>query len=127
VDVISSVHVTDQLGHAWENAARISTQMVYGDGGRLFRAGSLTSAVDVIGHELTHGVTQFTAALEYRSQSGALNECFSDVVGSMIKTSARLAISAWSRSNDLDHRSPSTPSKYPFTARIGARVCPTSN
>ena len=85
MDVISSVHVTDQLGHAWENAAWISTQMVYGDGGRLFRVGSLTSAVDVIGHELTHGVTQFTAALEYRSQSGALNESFSDVFGSMIK------------------------------------------
>ena len=85
MDVISSVHVSDQLGHAWENAAWISTQMVYGEGGRLFRAGSLTSAVDVIGHELTHGVTQFTAALAYRSQSGALNESVSDVFGSMIK------------------------------------------
>jgi Zn-dependent metalloprotease len=85
MDVISSVHVTDPLGHPWENAAWISTQMVYGDGGRLFRAGSLTSAVDVIGHEMTHAVTQFTAALEYRSQSGALNESMSDVFGSMIK------------------------------------------
>jgi Zn-dependent metalloprotease len=85
MDVISSVHVSDTLGHAWENAAWISTQMVYGEGGHLFRAGSLTSAVDVIGHELTHGVTQFTAALEYRGQSGALNESMSDVFGSMIK------------------------------------------
>jgi Zn-dependent metalloprotease len=85
MDVISSVHVSDQLGQAWENAAWNSTQMVYGEGGRLFHAGSLTSAVDVIGHELTHGVTQFTAALEYRSQSGALNESMSDVFGSMVK------------------------------------------
>ncbi len=88
MDVISSVHVTDQLGAAWENAAWNSTQMVYGDAGRLFRRGSLTSALDVIGHELTHGVTQFTAALEYRSQSGALNESMSDVFGSMIKQHA---------------------------------------
>lgn len=85
MDVISSVHVTDPLGHAWENAAWISTQMVYGEGGHLFRAGSLTSAIDVIGHELTHGVTQYTAALEYHGQSGALNESMSDVLGSMIK------------------------------------------
>jgi len=88
MDVISSVHVSDPLGHPWENAAWIGTQMVYGEGGHLFRAGSLTSAVDVIGHELTHGVTQFTAALEYRSQSGALNESMSDIFGSMIKQRA---------------------------------------
>ena len=85
MDVISSVHVSDPQGHAWENAAWISTQMAYGEGGHIFHAGSLTSAVDVIGHELTHGVTQFTAALEYRSQSGALNESMSDVFGSLVK------------------------------------------
>lgn len=89
MDVISSVHVSDVDGAAWENAAWISTQMAYGEGGHLFRAGSLTSAVDVIGHELTHGVTQFTAALEYRGQSGALNESMSDVFGSMIKQRVR--------------------------------------
>jgi Zn-dependent metalloprotease len=88
MDVISSVHVTDQLGDAWENAAWNSSQMVYGDAGRVFRAGSLTTALDVIGHELTHGVTEFSAALVYRSQSGALNESMSDVFGSMIKQHA---------------------------------------
>jgi Zn-dependent metalloprotease len=88
MDVISSVHVSDPRGEAWENAAWISTQMAYGDGGHLFRADSLTSAVDVIGHELTHGVTQFTARLEYHGQSGALNESMSDVFGSMIKQRA---------------------------------------
>jgi Zn-dependent metalloprotease len=36
-------------------------------------------------HELTHGVTQFTAGLRYRAQSGALNESFSDVFGSLVK------------------------------------------
>ena len=41
--------------------------------------------MEVIGHELTHGVTQFTAQLLYRDQPGALNESFSDVFGSMVK------------------------------------------
>jgi Zn-dependent metalloprotease len=89
MDVISSVHVSDPEGHAWENAAWNSTQMVYGEGGHIFHPGSLTSAVEVIGHELTHGVTQFTAALEYRSQSGALNESMSDVFGSLVKQHVR--------------------------------------
>ena len=56
--------------------------MVYGDGGgQLFTRGALTRALDVIGHELTHGVTQYTAGLEYSKQPGALNESFSDVFG----------------------------------------------
>ena len=44
-----------------------------------------TIAVDVIGHELTHGVTDHLAALEYQGQSGALNESMSDVFGSIVK------------------------------------------
>ena len=44
-----------------------------------------TIALDVIGHELTHGVTQFTSNLNYMGQSGALNESFSDVFGSQVK------------------------------------------
>ena len=60
--------------------------MVYGDGsGQIFLVGSLTKSIDVIGHELTHGVTQYTAGLEYSVQPGALNESFSDVFGSLVK------------------------------------------
>src|SRR5438128_11800601 len=60
--------------------------MVYGDGsGQIFQVGSLTKAIDVIGHELTHGVTQYTAGLEYHTQPGALNESISDVFGSLVK------------------------------------------
>jgi Zn-dependent metalloprotease len=59
-------------------------QMVYGDGdGKLFNR--FTASIDVIGHELTHGVTQFTAALEYSGQTGALNEHISDAFGIMVK------------------------------------------
>jgi Zn-dependent metalloprotease len=58
--------------------------MVYGDGdGTLFDR--FTKCLDVIGHELTHGVTQYTTNLAYHNQSGALNESISDVFGSMIK------------------------------------------
>jgi Zn-dependent metalloprotease len=58
--------------------------MVYGDGdGRIFR--EFTKALDVIGHELTHGVTQHEAGLNYRGQAGALNESFSDVFGILVK------------------------------------------
>src|SRR5207302_1639496 len=51
----------------------------------VFVRGGLTKDVDVIAHELTHGVTQLTAALEYSKQPGALNESISDVFGSLVK------------------------------------------
>jgi len=64
--------------------------MVYGDGDenlpvseRLFNR--FTIALDIIGHELTHGVTQFEAKLVYSQQPGALNESMSDVFGSLVK------------------------------------------
>jgi Zn-dependent metalloprotease len=80
----STVH----YGRKYDNAFWNGEQMVYGDGdGDLFNR--FTIAVDVIGHELTHGVTQYEAGLEYQGQSGALNESFSDVFGSLVKQSAR--------------------------------------
>lgn len=76
----ASVH----YGEDYDNAFWDGRQMVFGDGdGDLFL--DFTVSVDVIGHELTHGVTQYTANLEYRGQSGALNESMSDVFGSLIK------------------------------------------
>jgi Zn-dependent metalloprotease len=82
MELISSVHYSVDFDNAFWNGA----QMVYGDGsGRLFQKGAFTRALDVIGHELTHGVTNFTAGLVYSSQPGALNESFSDVFGSLVK------------------------------------------
>ncbi|MFG3228605.1 M4 family metallopeptidase [Kitasatospora sp. NPDC048194] len=76
----ASVH----YGHDYDNAFWNGRRMVFGDGdGEVF--GDFTACVDVIGHELTHGVTQFTANLEYRDQPGALNESVSDVFGSLVK------------------------------------------
>ncbi|MEZ4518626.1 MAG: M4 family metallopeptidase [Chloroflexota bacterium] len=74
----------------YDNAFWNGRQMVYGDGDedlpeadRLFNR--FTVCVDIIGHELTHGVTQFTANLVYQNQPGALNESMSDVFGSLVK------------------------------------------
>ncbi len=67
-----------------ENAYWDGRRMVYGDGDGVIFA-SFTSDMDVIGHELTHGVTEHEANLEYSKQSGALNESFSDIFGIMIK------------------------------------------
>ncbi|MCY0962290.1 M4 family metallopeptidase [Streptomyces sp. H27-H5] len=76
----ATVHYDEDYNNAfWDGR-----QMVFGDGdGDLFL--DFTVSVDVIGHELTHGVTQYTANLEYRGQPGALNESMSDVFGSLIK------------------------------------------
>jgi Zn-dependent metalloprotease len=82
----STVH----YGVGYDNAFWNGSQMVYGDGDedlledeRLFNR--FTISIDVIGHELTHGVTQYEARLVYWDQSGALNESFSDVFGSLVK------------------------------------------
>ncbi|MFD6880222.1 MULTISPECIES: M4 family metallopeptidase [unclassified Streptomyces] len=75
---------TVHYGEDYNNAFWDGRQMVFGDGdGDLFL--DFTVAVDVIGHELAHGVTQYTANLDYHGQSGALNESMSDVFGSLIK------------------------------------------
>ncbi|MFK0047683.1 M4 family metallopeptidase [Streptomyces sp. NPDC090741] len=68
----------------FNNAFWDGRQMVFGDGdGKIL--GDLTRSLDVIAHELTHGVTEHTAGLVYHNQSGALNESMSDVFGSLVK------------------------------------------
>lgn len=80
----STVNFREEQGIGYDNAFWNGDQMVYGEGdGELF--GSFTSSLDVIGHELTHGVTQYEAELAYRGESGALNESFSDVFGVLVK------------------------------------------
>ena len=75
---------TVHYGRDYDNAFWDGSRMVFGDGdGQVF--GRFTVAVDVIGHELTHGVTEKTAGLVYRGQSGALNESIADVFGSLVK------------------------------------------
>ena len=79
--LLGMVHFSRNYANAfWDGEGH----MVFGDGdGQLFTR--LTKSVDVIGHELAHGVTQYTANLAYQGQAGALNESISDVFGSLVR------------------------------------------
>lgn len=78
--LLATVH----YGKNYDNAFWDSSQLVFGDGdGQIFNR--FTASLSVIGHELTHGVTQYTANLVYRGQSGALNESVSDVFGALVE------------------------------------------
>ncbi len=86
--LISSVHVGEADGRdrfqPLNNAFWDGSQMAYGDGdGEVFHR--FTRSLDVVAHELTHGVQSFTSNLLYRGQSGALNEHFSDVFGILVR------------------------------------------
>jgi len=81
--ISSRVH----YGTNYNNAYWSSPYMTYGDGdGVTFR--SLVT-LDIAGHEMTHGVTQYSAGLVYSNESGALNESMSDVFGAMVERYAR--------------------------------------
>lgn len=78
------LQATIHYGVQYDNAFWNGSQMVFGEGdGELFNR--FTISLDVIAHELTHGVTQTDANLIYQDQSGALNESISDVFGSLVK------------------------------------------
>ncbi len=78
--IASYVH----YGTDYPNAFWDGSEMAYGDGDReIFDR--FTKCIDVMGHELTHGVTQYEANLDYYGQPGALNESMSDVFGSLVK------------------------------------------
>ena len=81
--IYSIVHVTEQ-SKAMENAFWSGKVMCYGDGGYYFTP--LAGGLDVAAHEMTHGITQFSANLEYQGQSGALNESMSDAFGALVDT-----------------------------------------
>ena len=82
------VSLTVHYERNYANAFWDGTQLVFGDGdGEVFDR--FTKPVDVLGHELTHAVTERTAGLVYQGQSGALNESVSDVFASCLKQRLR--------------------------------------
>jgi Zn-dependent metalloprotease len=86
----SFVHYDIQFGNAfWDG-----TQMTYGDGDGFTFSGPLTT-YDVCGHEVTHGVTEYSAGLIYNDESGALNESFSDIFGTVIEHIGKPTTWSW--------------------------------
>ncbi|MET1005352.1 MAG: protealysin inhibitor emfourin [Propionibacteriaceae bacterium] len=83
----TALSITVHYGQAYDNAFWDGQQLVFGDGdGEVFDR--FTKPMDVMAHEFTHGVTQFTAGLAYQGQPGALNESVSDVFAALTKQKA---------------------------------------
>ena len=80
--IISIINITDDDGSGKDNAFWNGKAMFYGNGDQLFYP--LAGALDVGAHEMAHGVTQHTANLIYKDQSGAINEAMSDIAGCMV-------------------------------------------
>ena len=81
--IISFFNIGDENGNEMDNAFWNGAAMFYGNGDQAFNF-PLQRALDVAGHEMSHGVIQGTANLEYQGQSGAMNESFADIFGAMI-------------------------------------------
>ncbi|MDR6609075.1 M4 family metallopeptidase [Pseudomonas synxantha] len=81
---VNCVVRADSTGLQWVNAYWNGRQMVYGQMLRDGQLLTLAAALDIVGHEMFHGVTDSTSRLEYSGQSGALNESYSDIFGILI-------------------------------------------
>lgn len=106
--ISSRVH----FGLNYNNAFWDGRMMTYGDGdGVRF---SSFAALDIVAHEMTHGVTQFSAGLNYNGESGALNESMSDVFGSLVKrfTRGENATTWWHGEDAYTPGTPGDASRY---------------
>ena len=81
--IVSIINITDENGKGFDNAFWNGEYMGYGNGGTFFKP--LAGGLDVAGHEMTHGVVENSANLEYKSQSGAINESMADCFGAMVE------------------------------------------
>lgn len=117
--IVSTVHYCPSLAECpYGNAFWDGTQMVYGEG--------FSAADDVDAHELTHAVTETSAGLYYYSQSGALNESFSDIFGETVdqgnKTGSDTAAVRWLIGEDVPGlgaiRNMKTPAAFNDPAKV---------
>ena len=100
ISTINCIQVSESengLGKEWINAFwdGLKLQMVYGlrlNGGVVL---SLSADLDVVAHEMTHGVTDMTSKLQYQTQSGAMNESYSDIMGVIVNNFAKPDQSTW--------------------------------
>jgi len=82
--IIQTIRYRENPQEPFFNAFWDGEQMFYGTGQKKFTK-SFTTDLDIIAHELTHGVVDYEARLKYEFQPGALNESFADVFGILIK------------------------------------------
>ncbi len=82
-NIVSVINISDEKGQGMDNAYWNGEFMGYGNGKTAFKP--LAGSLDVAGHEMTHGVVENSAKLEYRNQSGAINESMADVFGVLIE------------------------------------------
>lgn len=106
----SYVHYDLNYANAFWDGIRMS----YGDGSPTSVLNTPLTALDIAGHEITHGLTSRTANLIYQRESGALNESFSDIFGTAIEFYARPNNADWLIGDDLGGaiRSMSNPNQY---------------
>lgn len=88
-------HGTDSTQREWRNAAWIGTQMVYGQKKTGAKLRSYAAALDVVAHEIGHGLTDRTARLQYQGMTGALNESYSDIFGIVISNFQQPDVKKW--------------------------------
>ncbi|MBA9075381.1 M4 family metallopeptidase [Rufibacter quisquiliarum] len=81
--IVSVINVKSDKGEILDNAFWNGEAIFYGNGDKAFKP--LAGALDVAGHEMSHGVVQYTAGLEYQDEPGAINESMADVFGVLVE------------------------------------------
>lgn len=94
--VRSSINCVERNGtKEWDNATWYMDQMMYGQSKVSGKLRSWALAKDIVAHELTHGITDFTARIEYKGESGALNESYSDIMGLIVANFGESDVKKW--------------------------------
>jgi Zn-dependent metalloprotease len=88
-NMVNCISPEDEPPPQWGNAVWWKNKMWYGQVKTTKGMRSLAANLDIIAHELTHGVTEYTSDLVYRDEAGALNESFSDIFGAIIHNRAK--------------------------------------
>ncbi len=92
----SSINCVEENGtKEWDNATWYRKQMMYGQSKVNGELRSWALAKDIVAHELTHGITDFTARIEYLGESGALNESYSDIFGVIVANIGKSDVKKW--------------------------------
>jgi Zn-dependent metalloprotease len=105
--LMSYVHYSTNYANAFWDGVR----MTYGDGNTTW---SPLVALDICAHEITHGLTTFTADLDYQDESGAMNEAYSDIFGTAIEFYAKPTMANWLIGENIGNamRSMANPNQY---------------